>query len=67
MWFVLERLEPMPMAALLEAGDLLAMTLRRMSPNAAITSTLIDRSGATPDSEATHGDCGDRARGERVT
>jgi DNA/RNA-binding domain of Phe-tRNA-synthetase-like protein len=43
MWFVLERLQPMPMAALLEAGDLLAAILRKMSPGAAITSTLITR------------------------
>ena len=45
MWFVLERLEPMPMPALLEAGDLLAAILREMSPGAAITRTIIDRSG----------------------
>jgi DNA/RNA-binding domain of Phe-tRNA-synthetase-like protein len=43
MWFVLERLEPMPMSALLEAGDLLAASLRKMSPGAAIESTLINR------------------------
>jgi DNA/RNA-binding domain of Phe-tRNA-synthetase-like protein len=42
MWFVLERLEPMPMPALLEAGRLLAATLRKMSPGVAITSTLIN-------------------------
>jgi DNA/RNA-binding domain of Phe-tRNA-synthetase-like protein len=41
MWFVLERLEPMPIPALLEAGDLLAATLRKMSPGAAIASTII--------------------------
>jgi DNA/RNA-binding domain of Phe-tRNA-synthetase-like protein len=41
MWFVLERLEPMPMHALIEAGDMLAATLRRMSPGALIASTLI--------------------------
>lgn len=41
MWFVLERLEPMPMAALHEAGALLASTLRDMSPGVVITSTVI--------------------------
>jgi DNA/RNA-binding domain of Phe-tRNA-synthetase-like protein len=48
MWFVLERLEPLPIAALLEAGDLLAATLRKLSPGAAITRTIIDRCGAAP-------------------
>lgn len=47
MWFVLERLEPMPIAALLEAGDLLAATLRRLSTGAAIATSFIgDRPGA---------------------
>jgi len=43
MWFVLERLEPMPMPALFEAGGLLAATLQKLSPAAAIASTIIDR------------------------
>ncbi|MDE2250468.1 MAG: hypothetical protein KGL25_03575 [Gammaproteobacteria bacterium] len=42
MWFVLERLEPMPIAALLEAGDLLAATLRKLTPGVVISRTVID-------------------------
>ena len=45
MWFVLERLEPMPIAALLEAGSLLAATLYEMSPEVLISRTIIDRLG----------------------
>jgi DNA/RNA-binding domain of Phe-tRNA-synthetase-like protein len=56
MWFVLERLEPMPMPALLEAGDLLAATLRIMSPGAAIASTVMNSAGATPHTGAPHAD-----------
>jgi DNA/RNA-binding domain of Phe-tRNA-synthetase-like protein len=56
MWFVLERLEPMPIPALLEAGDLLAATLRKMSPGAAITSTLINCPDATAYTGAAHAD-----------
>jgi len=41
MWFVLERLEPMPLPALIEAGRLLAATLRQLSPDALIESTTI--------------------------
>ena len=40
MWFVLERLEPMPLPALHEAGELLAATLRTLGP-ATITSTVL--------------------------
>ncbi|MGH9348329.1 MAG: B3/B4 domain-containing protein [Vicinamibacterales bacterium] len=36
LWFVLERLDPMPMAALVEAGDALIEGLRRLAPNAAV-------------------------------
>jgi DNA/RNA-binding domain of Phe-tRNA-synthetase-like protein len=43
MWFVLERLEPMPEPDLLEAGNRLVDMLKRLSPAAAINSTLIDR------------------------
>jgi len=45
MWFVLERLEPMPLPALLEAGRLLTSTLWEMSSAARITTTLISRTG----------------------
>ena len=41
MWFVLERLEPMPIPALLEAGDLLAATLRALGADPGISSTLL--------------------------
>lgn len=56
MWFVFERLEPMPMPALLEAGDLLAATLRKMSPSAVISSTIINSSDVTPHTGAPHAD-----------
>jgi DNA/RNA-binding domain of Phe-tRNA-synthetase-like protein len=55
MWFVLERLEPMPMPALLEAGDLLAATLRKMSPGAAIAGTIIKSPDTTPQTWRPHG------------
>lgn len=41
MWFVLERLEPMPVDALLEAGELLVSGLRRLAPAADIMTMLI--------------------------
>ena len=41
MWFVLERLDPMPVAALLEAGTLLGKTLQELSPGAGVTTGLI--------------------------
>jgi DNA/RNA-binding domain of Phe-tRNA-synthetase-like protein len=47
MWFVLERLEPMPVPALLEAGQCLAGLLRRMNPAAHLTMALLDRGGTT--------------------
>jgi DNA/RNA-binding domain of Phe-tRNA-synthetase-like protein len=46
MWFVLERLEPMPLVAVMEAGQLLVATLSVMSPDARIAMTLISREGA---------------------
>ena len=67
MWFVLERLEPMPIPALLEAGRLLAATLRKVSPGAAIASTLIDRPDLTPRAEAAHSDRCVSASGELST
>jgi len=45
MWFVLERLEPMPVAALLEAGRELAAAIAQLSPAARLSSALIDQSG----------------------
>jgi DNA/RNA-binding domain of Phe-tRNA-synthetase-like protein len=56
MWFVLERLEPMPMPALLEAGRLLVATLQKLSPDVSIASTLIDRPEVTPHAEAARSD-----------
>ena len=41
MWFVLERLEPMPLAGLQEAADVLMRELQRLAPGAAMTSTLL--------------------------
>jgi DNA/RNA-binding domain of Phe-tRNA-synthetase-like protein len=41
MWFILESLAPMPMAALQAASDRLVAGLAEMSPNARIESTLI--------------------------
>lgn len=51
MWFILERLEPMPLAALLDAGELLVQSLRKLSPLAAVAATLIDRSAQAPASQ----------------
>src|ERR1700676_194770 len=67
MWFVLERLEPVPIAILLEAGGLLAATLRKMSPGAAIASTIIDRPEVTPHAEAAHSHRCVSASGEQST
>lgn len=41
MWFVIERLDPMPMEALLAAGEMLAKGLLRLSPDAHLTTTVI--------------------------
>jgi DNA/RNA-binding domain of Phe-tRNA-synthetase-like protein len=41
MWFVLERLEPMPIASLVEAGEALCAGLRRLAPAAGIETVLI--------------------------
>jgi len=46
-WFVLERLEPMPLAAAMEAAVALMETLRQISPAAGLTARLIDRIGTT--------------------
>lgn len=42
MWFVIERLEPMPIEVLRETGEALALGLRRLSPGVEIMQTLID-------------------------
>lgn len=46
-WFVLERLEPMPIDALLAAGQDLIDGLRQLSPDVEVTQGLIDQSGWT--------------------
>ncbi|MBN8944476.1 MAG: hypothetical protein J0H01_33520 [Rhizobiales bacterium] len=46
MWFVLERLDPMPLAALEEAGNALVRGLRRITPEARVTQDLIAPSPA---------------------
>jgi DNA/RNA-binding domain of Phe-tRNA-synthetase-like protein len=42
MWFVLERLDPMPVKALLEAGRMLVGGLRRISPELALSVHMFD-------------------------
>ena len=46
-WFVLERLEPMPLAAAQEAAVALIETLRQISPAAGLSARLIDRTDTT--------------------
>jgi DNA/RNA-binding domain of Phe-tRNA-synthetase-like protein len=46
-WFVLERLEPMPLAAAIEAAVALMEPLRQISPAAGLTAGLIGRIGTT--------------------
>jgi DNA/RNA-binding domain of Phe-tRNA-synthetase-like protein len=65
MWFVLERLDPMPMPPLLEAGRLLVATLQKLSPGIAIASTTIDRPDVTPCAETAHSDRCMSASGEQ--
>ena len=43
MWFILERLDPLPMEALLEAGDVLVSGLRHLAPGAEIATTVVKR------------------------
>jgi DNA/RNA-binding domain of Phe-tRNA-synthetase-like protein len=47
MWFVLERLEPMPLSATEEAALTLMHGLRQMSPGVKLSAHLIDRTGTT--------------------
>jgi DNA/RNA-binding domain of Phe-tRNA-synthetase-like protein len=44
MWFVLERLEPMPVSGLHDAGDALVRALRQLAPGALITTSVMARS-----------------------
>jgi DNA/RNA-binding domain of Phe-tRNA-synthetase-like protein len=46
MWFVLERLEPMPLAGLTDVGERLMSSLQLLSPGCQVSSTLIDRLGS---------------------
>jgi len=43
MWFILERLAPMPISALMQAGDELIAGLKRLSPSLQASSLLIER------------------------
>lgn len=67
MWFVLERLEPMPLSAVFAAGNLLVTTLQTLSPGAVISTMIIDRSGASPRTEAIHADRHASASGGRAS
>ncbi len=42
MWFILERLAPMPISALMQAGDELIAGLKRLSPSLQASSLLIE-------------------------
>ncbi len=44
-WFVLERLEPMPVAAAVEAAIVLKDVLQQVSPTAQVSVRLVDRTG----------------------
>ena len=46
-WFVLERLEPMPMDALAQAGDYLQSTLHYVAPEAQMAAITVDVNSAT--------------------
>jgi DNA/RNA-binding domain of Phe-tRNA-synthetase-like protein len=48
MWFLLERLEPMPVSSLLEAGAALSSALARLNPSAHLSSSLIQRISGSP-------------------
>ena len=43
MWFILERLDPMPVSALMRAGDDLIAGLKRLSPSLQASSLLLQR------------------------
>ena len=44
LWFVIDRLAPMPVDALLRAGDELALGLRRLSPGVEAVTSLLEPS-----------------------
>ena len=47
MWFVFERLEPMPLPALIEAGRTLERALLALAPDATVSQSIIDRAGTS--------------------
>ncbi len=47
MWFVLERLQPMPLDELLRAGDVLCGDLARLSPGVVFSKCLLQMAGCT--------------------
>lgn len=52
MWFILEALDPMPEAALLEAGSELLRLLRSLSPGLAVGTSLLKKGGSVPLSQS---------------
>jgi DNA/RNA-binding domain of Phe-tRNA-synthetase-like protein len=56
MWFVLDRLEPMPIPALLEAGSVLAAILEKFSPGVVISRTILKDPRTSPDKQAARSD-----------
>ncbi len=46
MWFVLERLDPMPVDALLDAGRMLVRGLRKIAPELALSVQVFDAGNA---------------------
>ena len=44
-WFVLERLEPMPVSAAIEAAAMLTQLMRAMTPTATFATQVMDRTG----------------------
>jgi DNA/RNA-binding domain of Phe-tRNA-synthetase-like protein len=52
MWFIIERLEPMPLEALVAAGDDLTAGLLRLQPDAKVTVTIVQRLGGGPASRS---------------
>lgn len=48
MWFVLERLAPMPLESLAEAGEMLMAGIRQLAPEAQLTSTMLEPISPAP-------------------
>ncbi|HEY3731970.1 MAG TPA: phenylalanine--tRNA ligase beta subunit-related protein [Steroidobacteraceae bacterium] len=46
MWFVVERLEPMPLSALNEVGEQLTRALQQLSPTCQVSVVLLNRTGS---------------------